>query len=136
MKRTVFDGPISHGALSDCARPCNPGDRAALALSEPNRVGTPARRHRDQAGQCYVLFPAADMFALEPAAQSDPLGREPLSRCIEGSAGPDSISEIVHSLGVRQRLRATGLITLRIETLGPLQSSIECCPCALPGPLH
>src|SRR5215468_11317785 len=87
MKRTVFDGPIGNGALSDSARPCNLGDRAALALSEPNWVGPLARRHRDQAGQCYILFPAGDVSALEPAVQSDPLGRESLKRRVEGSAG-------------------------------------------------
>jgi hypothetical protein len=136
MKPTVFSEPVSDGTLSDCARPCHPGDRAALALSEPNWVGTPARRHRDQAGQRYILFPAGDVFALEPAVQSHPLGREPLKRASKTAQYPDQASEIVHSPGLRQRLRATGLIALRIETLGPLQSGLECCLCILPGPFH
>src|SRR5262245_24933929 len=89
MKRTEFRGLMSDGALSDCARPCNPGDRAALALSEPNWIGTPAGRHRDQAGQCYILFPAGDVSALEPGVQSDPLGREPLKPRVEGSTGSE-----------------------------------------------
>src|SRR5262245_41329678 len=80
MKRTGSGGTMSNGALSDCARPCNPGDRAPLALSEPNWVGTATRRHRDQAGWCHILFPTGDVLGFESAVQSDPLGREPLKR--------------------------------------------------------
>src|SRR5262249_908112 len=86
MKPTVCGGSIGNGALSDCAWACQLGAWPALALSEPTWVGTAARRHREQAGQCSVLFPAGDVFALEPAAQSDPLGRQPL-RHVKGSAG-------------------------------------------------
>src|SRR3954451_13658178 len=69
---------MSDGAISDCTRPCHLGDWPALALSQPNWVGTAARRYRDQAGQFYILSAADDVFAFEPPAQPDPLGREPL----------------------------------------------------------
>src|SRR3982075_985139 len=72
-------GTDSDGALPDRARPCNPGDRPALALSEPDRIGAAAWRHRHRAGKYDVLFPADDMFALERVAEPGVLGREPLN---------------------------------------------------------
>jgi threonine dehydrogenase-like Zn-dependent dehydrogenase len=44
--RLRLAGIDSNDALSDCARLGDPGSRPALALSEPDRVGTAARGHR------------------------------------------------------------------------------------------
>src|SRR5215471_21762781 len=66
------------GTLSDRARTCDPGGRAAVALSQQAWARPLARRYHHRAGERNGLCPAGDLLVAEPAAEPGVLGRQPM----------------------------------------------------------
>src|SRR5215471_7241243 len=67
------------GTLSDRARTCDPGGRAAVALSQQAWARPLARRYHHRAGERNGLCPAGDLLVAEPAAERGVVGRQSMT---------------------------------------------------------